>query len=505
MVGGKLPEPIPTGDPEHDYTIASCHRVLLSFQNGLLEFGRDVDRMAECDFSVHPPSDGMLGPLQRRLGVTASNVAEALRQMTDFSTIIQSQILILTDRNQALKQRTDEQAEALTTVDEHMAELTGVVNRNADSATRAESLANNAAEVANAGQTELAKMVESIEQIRTSSDSIGEFVGTIEEIAFQTNILALNAAVEAARAGEQGRSFAVVANEVRTLAQRCGEASKNIQAAIEQSQQCVRNGQRSADAATSKISLALQGTSESAVAVSEISAGTNEQLDVMRRANDALVQIEAFTRANRELTNDVAADVQLIGKQVGHLNDSVHVFVIPSADQPTHEVHARMQRVAETAADRAGTLLWKGVQNRDLTLEDCFDTDYQAIANTDPTKYQTRFDQFTDSAFPALQESLLDSFDFVVYAGAVDRNGYFPTHNQRFSKPLTGDRLIDLANNRTKRIYDDRVGQTCGSNTDPWKLQTYRRDTGELMFDMSAPIYVNGQHWGGFRIGYRIA
>ena len=87
--------------------------------------------------------------------------------------------------------------------------------------------------------------------------------------------------------------------------------------------------------------------------------------------------------------------------------------------------------------------------------------------------------------------------------GAVDENGYFPTHNRKFAKPLTGDYQKDLVNNRTKRIFSDRTGSRCGAHTKRFLLQTYKRDTGEVMHDISAPIYVNGRHWGGFRMGYK--
>jgi methyl-accepting chemotaxis protein len=87
----------------------------------------------------------------------------------------------------------------------------------------------------------------------------------------------------------------------------------------------------------------------------------------------------------------------------------------------------------------------------------------------------------------------------------VDDHGYFPTHNRRYSRPLTGNYDVDLANNRTKRIFSDRTGSRCGSNKEPFLLQTYKRDTGEVMHDVSAPIYVRGRHWGGFRIGYKSA
>jgi len=101
-----------------------------------------------------------------------------------------------------------------------------------------------------------------------------------------------------------------------------------------------------------------------------------------------------------------------------------------------------------------------------------------------------------------LQEAILQRLPDVLYAGAVDRNGYFPTHNQKFSQPLTGNYPQDLLQNRTKRIFNDRTGSRCGSNTQAMLLQTYKRDTGEVLHDLSVPILVNGRHFGGFRIGF---
>jgi len=138
-------------------------------------------------------------------------------------------------------------------------------------------------------------------------------------------------------------------------------------------------------------------------------------------------------------------------------------------------------------------------------MDALFDRNYLPIPNTDPPKHTTRFDAFTDRVLPALQDGLLAAMPNLVYAGAVDNNGYFPTHNARYAKPLTGNYEIDLVNNRTKRIFSDRTGTRCGSNTKPFLLQTYKRDTGEVMHDLSVPIYIAGKHWGGFRIGYRSA
>jgi methyl-accepting chemotaxis protein len=104
---------------------------------------------------------------------------------------------------------------------------------------------------------------------------------------------------------------------------------------------------------------------------------------------------------------------------------------------------------------------------------------------------------------PPLQEPLLDQQHELIYAIACDTGGYVPTHNKRFTQPLTGDEAKDNLGNRTKRVFGDLVGKRCGAHEAPFLLQTYRRDTGEIVHDISAPVYVKGRHWGGFRIGYR--
>jgi methyl-accepting chemotaxis protein len=167
--------------------------------------------------------------------------------------------------------------------------------------------------------------------------------------------------------------------------------------------------------------------------------------------------------------------------------------------------HDAIRAVAQQAARDVGSLFEKAIARGEISEAALFDRRYIAIPNTNPPKHRSAFDQFTDRVLPPLQEALLAAMPQLAFAGAVDNNGYFPTHNKKFSQPLTGDYATDLVNNRTKRIFNDRTGARCGANTKPYLLQTYKRDTGEVMHDLSAPIYVNGKHWGGFRIGYRSA
>jgi methyl-accepting chemotaxis protein len=132
-----------------------------------------------------------------------------------------------------------------------------------------------------------------------------------------------------------------------------------------------------------------------------------------------------------------------------------------------------------------------------------FDQEYQPFGDTEPPKYHTRFDAVADRILPRLQEHFANEAPSLAYAIACDHNGYVPTHNQRYCEALTGDPAHDKVYNRTKRIFSDPVGVRCGRHPLPYLLQTYRRDTGEIMHDISAPIYVQGRHWGGFRIGYK--
>ncbi len=107
-----------------------------------------------------------------------------------------------------------------------------------------------------------------------------------------------------------------------------------------------------------------------------------------------------------------------------------------------------------------------------------------------------------DELLPPLQEPLLAAHPWIVFAICANVDGYVPTHNLRFSQPLSGDRARDLVGNRTKRIFSDRVGRNVGRHTEPYLLQVYRRDTGQILFDLSVPVQVRGRHWGGLRVAY---
>lgn len=177
------------------------------------------------------------------------------------------------------------------------------------------------------------------------------------------------------------------------------------------------------------------------------------------------------------------------------------VYLIRQQHQNLEEqflAKARMESVI--GAKSIGRLLEEAVDNGVFSVNDALDRNYVEIPGFDPPKYHTKYDAYLDKAILSLQDEFLKDKS-IIFAVAVDINGYLPTHNTPFQHNPTGDKQKDLSGNRTKRIFNDPVGIKAAKNTTEGFQQVYRRDTGETLWDVSSPIYVKGKHWGGFRIG----
>ena len=180
----------------------------------------------------------------------------------------------------------------------------------------------------------------------------------------------------------------------------------------------------------------------------------------------------------------------------------IFLFVLQSR-QFDAELRYKGKMASMIGAKAVATILEEAVDNKVLTLSDIMDIDYVKMPGFDPAKYHTKYDAYTDKALQSFQDEFLKLPD-ILYAGLMDRNGYAPTHNSRFSKPLTGDYDTDLKWNRTKRIFKDEISTIDARNIKPGLAQEYRRDTGEVIWDISSPIYVKGEHWGCFRVGFAL-
>lgn len=351
---------------------------------------------------------------------------------------------------------------------------------------------------------------ELIAQLEAKSEEIKAVTRVISDIAEQTNLLALNAAIEAARAGEQGRGFAVVADEVRALAAKTSDATQQIGDTVNQINLEIKNAVGNSKELTVTIDHGVQMTQN-------ISTHLNDIYDRSEAIEHSISTIASSVQENSHNISHISSIVQETSKRLQlteeeiasiaqrslALSETAEKIYEAFGDTELGEPHDSAKNEAIEAARAIGALLSQAIERGTLNEQQVFDTKYQPIKGTNPTKYSTEYDKFSDQNFPSIQEPILTRNTSIAYAGAVDINGYFPTHNKRFCQPLTGDHAKDLLQNRTKRIFNDRTGSRCGSNTRPFLLQTYKRDTGEVMHDLSVPIYVNGRHWGGFRIGYR--
>jgi len=176
-------------------------------------------------------------------------------------------------------------------------------------------------------------------------------------------------------------------------------------------------------------------------------------------------------------------------------------FVKSRSANMEEELLSKGKIEAMTGAKMMEQLLEEQINTNRFSIEDVFDTNYVPIPNTDPQKYHTKYDAYLDKTILEIQDEYLKD-EQVVFAVLVDKNGYLPTHNSKYSKPLTGDKEQDKVGNRTKRLFNDPVGLAAAKNEKELLKQVYARDTGEKMWDISAPVFVKGKHWGGFRIGF---
>ena len=143
------------------------------------------------------------------------------------------------------------------------------------------------------------------------------------------------------------------------------------------------------------------------------------------------------------------------------------------------------------------------LSQKELTFNQLFDTFYIPIAGTNPQKFNTQYDKLTDARLRIIFDKYLAKDNRLLYVVSTDRNGYVPTHNSKFSKPLTDDADYNTKNNRTKQLFNDRTGLAAAHNTETFLLQKYERDTGESSYDLSTPIFINDKHWGAVRIGFK--
>ena len=264
--------------------------------------------------------------LQRARAGMQQGLGAMVAQVRDASGNIATASQEIATGNQDLSQRTEQTASNAQEAVASLSQLTVTVQQTASSSQMANQLAASASTTATRGGSVVAQAVNSMQEISAASRKIGDIIGLIDSIAFQTNILALNAAVEAARAGEQGRGFAVVASEVRSLAQRSAAAASDIKGLINNSVTAVDGGVRHVEEAGTAMKEIVASVQRVGDIIGEISAAAAEQSAGIGQVNQSVGEIDRMTQQNAALVEESAAAAESLREQAARLSDVVQQF-----------------------------------------------------------------------------------------------------------------------------------------------------------------------------------
>lgn len=349
---------------------------------------------------------------------------------------------------------------------------------------------------------------DTIVKLSKNSANITEILGMVQDFSDQTNLLALNASIEAARAGDAGRGFSVVADEVRNLSQKVSSATSEIDLNIEEMVSLVNHTRSGADTIMDYVgnteSFIDQTNQQFQHMVSDFE-GLNSQLASISAAIDEL----AYT--NRESHSHVSKITEVSG-EIRHEMEQSQEFSeqLELATEETQELLSRFIIGSGSFEDMIQT--GRGWAKETQTCierlskqgKNIFDTNY---VRTNPNQLPEKFNTSYVESYEAVMRPLFDSFiskrpEFI-YAIAIDKNGYAPAHHSKVSERITGNYDVDNLKSRHRRIFaGNRAEKRRATHTAPFLLQTFIRDTGEVLNDLSIPLYVNGQHWGALIMGF---
>ena len=327
---------------------AGAYGLIRSMQAPLQQAQAIAERIAQGDLSVgeEVTRGDEFGDLLRTLQTMCQSLNDMVARVRHSADSIATASAQIAGGNQDLSARTEQTSSNLQQTAAAMEEFTSTIQHSASSAGQARETATSAASLARRGGEVVGSMVVTMDEIRQSSQKIGDIIGVIDSIAFQTNILALNAAVEAARAGEQGRGFAVVASEVRSLAQRSGDAAKEIRALIGASEQRVQNGTRLVRDVGSSMDEIVKSVQSASAMIAEVTEASVQQSTGVTQVNQAIGQLDQMTQQNAALVEESAAAAQSLREQAQQLTQTVGMFRMDDAWAMQHQAQSASSFIA---------------------------------------------------------------------------------------------------------------------------------------------------------------
>ncbi len=338
LVGGEpsyianIAKRVAQGDMEipnqNQQKMSGIYAEMVKMTDSLKEKTRIAKRIAEGDLghSVQPSS------AKDQLGLALNNMVlklnESLSQTKHVSHEISEGSVNMTKPSNTLSVGASEQAGSLDDVSTSLSDLVNQINNNAEHSESAKQFTLEARDAAHAGSQKMEEMVNAMNDISAATESISQFIKTIDEIAEQTNLLALNAAIEAARAGEQGRGFAVVADEVRGLAARSTEAAEQIANLIAESVEKTRHGSQIAEETSQRLNMISEVINRTSDIVNDITQACNEQASGAKVINQGIKSIDKVTQQNSNVANESASAASRLEGQANTLDQLLAQFTL---------------------------------------------------------------------------------------------------------------------------------------------------------------------------------
>ncbi len=313
-------------DDEHSSVgvFAEIKKMVISLQDK----SKVAQEIAEGNLNVKVPLASDRDTLGKALQTMVNNLNEVLGEVDVAGGSIAAGSSQVSSSSQALAQGATQQAASLEEISSSLTELTSQVNLNAESADQARSLTTQVQNAAKKSREQMDKMISAMDEISESGQDIAVFIKTIDDIAAQTNLLALNAAIEAARAGEQGRGFAVVADEVRSLAARSAITAKETAKLILQSTEKAYHGNNIANETAESLQEIVESVNEASILVSQIANACSEQAQGAKYISAGVAEIDTVTQINAEAAENSASASEELSEQADSLRNMLNRFTL---------------------------------------------------------------------------------------------------------------------------------------------------------------------------------
>jgi methyl-accepting chemotaxis protein len=459
-----------------------------------------------------PKRDAVITDIANRIGKLSISLAEVLGDVNDTSTQLNGQSDGLHGIASAVVEMESQSKSVLSSANDAVQITHNAEDRVTQTSTRLRNIVSDVTALIDT----FTKVFQQLSDLEVTLKQVSQISREVDSISRKTNLLSLNAAIEAARAGSHGRGFMVVAQEVKNLSEMTGVATGEIENSIGQLSKEVTHllgTARNAVTTAGEIREQTNGIGSEIDALPETLAQVSgAQQSILTSTNEISLALGDVRQNTAGLSGGVEQSSERLGSTLsimGDIIENAEALSGMASRLGVKTIDTPYIQAVQALAQEIGEIFSDAVERRRITREALFSRDYTPIPNTGPEQVMTPFTEFTDYVLPPLQEPMLRFSDKVVFCAAVNLDGYLPTHNNKFSQPQKrNDPDWNASNCRNRRIFNDRVGLAAGKSTRPFLLQAYRRDMGNgqtvMMKDLSAPIFVNGEHWGGIRLAYKV-